>query len=190
MIQQSGHAVDLELLLRLRLVVARVGEMDNAHWWNTKGLLGPLGDQAISRGFPKTHRFVQARAVFAVATARCRQVFDPPGCMTLWSLPPELEEQFEGRWEDWLAAHGEWDGFFSALQTLRTTDLLGSLLELKVIGRKQADQARKLKRAADKLAVPIPGVHQPSDDILMLLAAGFFRGEPGSPAIPYARLEA
>ncbi len=31
---------------------------------------------------------------------------------------------------------------------------------------------------------------QPSDEVMTLLAAGVCRGEPGSPAIPYARLEA
>lgn len=29
--------MDLERLLKLRLVVARFGEMDLAKWWNTKG---------------------------------------------------------------------------------------------------------------------------------------------------------
>ncbi len=32
--------IDFDHLLRLRLVVARFGEMDGAMWWNTKGVLG------------------------------------------------------------------------------------------------------------------------------------------------------
>ena len=44
--------VDLDHLLKLRLVVARVGEMDLAKWWNTKGQLGPYGAAAVRRGFP------------------------------------------------------------------------------------------------------------------------------------------
>ena len=35
--------VDLERLLKLRLVVGRIGEMDRARWWNTQGQLGPYG---------------------------------------------------------------------------------------------------------------------------------------------------
>ena len=55
---------DLERLFRLRLVVARLGEMDNAGWWNTNGLLGGRGAFVFRRGFPTTHAFAQARAVF------------------------------------------------------------------------------------------------------------------------------
>ncbi len=83
----SNPDLDFDRLLKLRLVVARVGEMDLAKWWNTNGLLGRKGRILLSRGFPRTHSFAQARATFAVATARSHEVFDPPGCMTLWSLP-------------------------------------------------------------------------------------------------------
>lgn len=86
---------DLEHLMRLRLVVARVGEMDNARWWNTKGLLGRLGAMALKRGFPKSHHFAQARGVFSVSANRCREVFDPPDAITPWKLPAELEDRFE-----------------------------------------------------------------------------------------------
>ena len=64
-------AIDLDRLLKLRLVVARFGEMDLAQWWNTKGQLGPTGAMALRRGFPRTFRFAAARSVFAVAAHRC-----------------------------------------------------------------------------------------------------------------------
>lgn len=67
----AGHSLDLERLLKLRLVVGRVGEMDRAQWWNTRGQLGPMGASAVRRGLPRTHYFAQARAVFAVAEQRC-----------------------------------------------------------------------------------------------------------------------
>ena len=66
----TSSAIDLDHLLKLRLVVARFGEMDGARWWNTKGQLGRLGAAALRHGFPRTHRFAQARAVFAVAALR------------------------------------------------------------------------------------------------------------------------
>jgi hypothetical protein len=78
--------IDLDRLLKLRLVVARFGEMDLAKWWNTKGQLGRLGAAALRRGFPRTHHFAQARSVFAVAAHRCTEVFDPSGGVTLWRL--------------------------------------------------------------------------------------------------------
>ncbi len=67
----TQNAIDYERLLKLRLVVARVGEMDLARWWNTQGLLGTRGKVVLARGFPHTHCFAQARVVFTVARARC-----------------------------------------------------------------------------------------------------------------------
>ena len=103
---------DLERLLKLRVVVARIGEMDRAQWWNTRGQLGPLGAIALRRGLPRTHYFAQARSVFAVAAHRCAEVFDPPGSVTLWRLPSDIEEAFEARWEHWLDAASDWSPFF------------------------------------------------------------------------------
>jgi len=84
--------VDLDRLFKLRLVVARHGEMDLAKWWNSNGMLGSRGAVVLERGFPRTHFFAQARAVFAIAQARCAKVYDPLGCMTLWHLPAELKD--------------------------------------------------------------------------------------------------
>ena len=39
----TNGKIDFDRLLKLRLVVARVGEMDLAKWWNTRGQLGRLG---------------------------------------------------------------------------------------------------------------------------------------------------
>src|SRR3954452_19565324 len=107
----SPAAIDLDRLLKLRLVVARFGEMDMAKWWNTKGQLGRLGAAALRRGFPRSHRFAQARSVFAVAGHRCAALFDPPDCVTLWRLPEATEEEFEARWERWLDDAAEWTPF-------------------------------------------------------------------------------
>ncbi|MFZ0788500.1 MAG: BrxE family protein [Chromatiaceae bacterium] len=93
---ETATQIDLERLLKLRLAVARHGEMDAAAWWNTKGILGRHGALALRRGFPSTHHFAQARIAFAVARSRCHELFDPPGCMTLWNLPAEVEDQFVG----------------------------------------------------------------------------------------------
>lgn len=52
----------IDNIAKLRLVVARLGEMDRLRWWNTKGMLGNLGKMAISRGFPKTHVFARCQS--------------------------------------------------------------------------------------------------------------------------------
>jgi hypothetical protein len=180
--------IDLDRLLRLRLVVARYGEMDLAKWWNTKGLLGRHGAMVLGRGLPRTHYFAQARLAFAVARSRSAEVFDPPGCMTLWALPPDIQDQFEERWQAWLDDSDRWGPFFDALQAVSGTHLCAVLGEFSLVSDRDVEAVGKLRRSAEGRAVQLPGTHMPSDDVITMLAAGFARGEPGSPAIPYARL--
>jgi hypothetical protein len=183
-------SVDLDRLLKLRLVVARVGEMDLARWWNCQGVLGELGARAYRRGFPTTHYFVQARVAFAVAKARCAALFDPPGAMTLWKLPAEVEDLFDDQWQTWLDEPESWRPVFEQLAAWSEPDLLGALSIFGLLTSDQLDAVGALRRSAEGRAVPISGEHELKDDVLTLLAAGFSRGEVGAPAIPYARLRA
>lgn len=179
--------LDLDRLLKLRLVVARFGEMDLAKWWNTKGQLGRLGALALRRGFPRTHRFAQARSVFAVAAHRCAEVFDPPGCVTLWRLPEAVEEAFDARWEHWLDNAGAWTNFFEKLESLSGNDLAELLRAFELVEERDIEAYRKLRRSAEGRAVPLPGVFSGTDADVALLALGFARGEPSTLAVPYAR---
>ncbi len=181
--------LDLAHLLKCRLIVARHGEMDAARWWNTQGVLGRRGAVVLRRGLPTTHSFAQARIVFAVARARCKELFDPPGCMTLWHLPADVEDAFEEHWQSWLDQPDAWKPFFEELSGNADGDLLGTLSRLELISRPQLDDVAGLRRGPEGRSVPLPGVHRPNARVITLLAAGFARGEPGSPAIPYARLE-
>ena len=181
-------SIDLARLFKLRLVVARFGEMDLLQWWNTQGMLGSRGAVVLRRGFPTTHYFAQARVVFAVARSRCAALFSPPGCMTLWNLPAELEDQFEEQWQSWLDELDTWTPLFEQLTAQKDTDLLAFLEQLELLSPAHREAVTKLRRSAENRAVPLTGVHEPADDILTLLAAGFSRGERGAPAIPYARL--
>lgn len=178
--------IDLEKLLRLRLVVARFGELDNARWWNTKGQLGKLGAAVLRRGFPRTYRFAQARSVFTVAAQRCNEVFDPPGCVTIWKLPESVEEDFEARWEHWLDHANDWNPFFERIETLGSTDLVDIFRSLELVAEADLEGYAKLRRSAEGRAVPLPGVYGGTDADVALLALGFARGEPGTLAVPYA----
>ncbi len=181
--------LDFDRLFRLRLVLARFGEMDRAKWWNTQGLLGPRGAVVLRRGFPRTHDFARARAVFAVARSRCNELFSPPGCITLWDLPAETEETFEEHWQEWLDQTEEWSPFFEGLAEPSGDDLLTALAERQLITDTHRDSISKLRRSAEGRAVPLPGTLELNDETITLLAGGFARGEPGQPAVPYARLE-
>lgn len=177
--------LDLKLLFQLRLVIARYGEMDGASWWNTQGILGRYGALALSRGFPKTHRFVQAKVAFSVASHRCQEIYDPPNAYTLWNLPPEIEDQFQEKWHDWLEKVEEWEGFFKGIENISGKELLELLSERNLISQRQIDNVKRLRRSAEGRSVQISGMNDLDNEALVMLSAGFFRGEPGKPAIPY-----
>jgi hypothetical protein len=180
--------LDLDRLLKLRLVVARFGETDVAQWWNTKGQLGPLGAAAVRRGLPRTHYFAQARSVFAVAGHRCDEVFNPPGCVTLWRLPEAIEEQFDARWERWLDNAGDWTDVFEALQAPKGTDLVAILRAFELVTDRATEELATLRRSAEGRAVPLPSLFSGTDDDVTLLATAFALGSPGKLSVPYARL--
>lgn len=180
--------INLDRLLKLRLVVARHGEMDRAGWWNTTRMLGSHGASALARGFPRTHYFAQARAVFAVARSRCEELYNPAGAVTLWRLPAQLEDQFEEHWYTWLADRDEWTPFFEELAPSGEGDLLSELAVRNLISPEDAETVQSLRRSAEGRALQLPTPRRVDDGLITLLAAGFAKGEQGSPAIPYVRL--
>jgi hypothetical protein len=181
--------LDLDRLLRLRLVVARFGEMDHARWWNTSGQLGRSGASTLGRGFPRTHLFAQARSVFAVASHRCAEVFAPPESVTLWQLSEEIEDEFDARWEHWLDAPDPWRDFFKTLESSLGDDLLAALRGFGLIGDAEQNAVRRLQLSAEGRAVALPQPFGGDDASVTLLAAAFARGVPEKVAIPYARRE-
>lgn len=182
---QSG--IDLDLLLKLRLVVARFGEMDLARWWNTKGQLGRLGAAALRRGLPRTHYFAQARSVFAVAAHRCSEVFGAPGIATLWQLPERIEEEFDAQWERWLDNAEQWTACFEKLASVSGPDLADVLRSFELVNNSDVTAVARLRRSAEGRAVPLPSAFSGSNDDIKLLALGFSRGDAGTLAVPYAR---
>ena len=155
---QAGASVDLDRLLRLRLVVARFGEMDVARWWNTKGQLGHLGTATLRRGFPRTHYSAQARSVFAVAGHRCREIFEPPGCVSLWHLTEVIEDEFDARWGHFIDHAIDWEPFFQELQGVSGSDLLDILRSFELVTEHDLDGYAGLRRSAEGRAVQLPGL--------------------------------
>ena len=183
------RSIDLERLLKLRVVVARVGEMDRAQWWNTRGQLGPLGASAVRRGLPRTHHFAQARSVIAVAAERCAEVFDPPGSATLWHLPTDIEEAFDARWEHCLDAANDCSAFFMEVAALEGTNPAVALQVFDLVDDRDLAEFTGLKTSAEGRAVPIPTTFSGTDADVTLIALGFARGNVGALAVPYMRAE-
>lgn len=183
--------IDLDRLLRLRLVVARFGELDGARWWNTgspkEGQLGKWGAATLRRGFPRTHHFAQARSVFAVAAHRCAEVLERPKDVTLWHLPEVLEEEFDARWEHWLDAAGAWTEFFEKLEARMGDDLVATMRTFDLVSARDVEALARLHRSPEARGVSVPGVFAATNDDITLLALGFARGEPGVLVVPYAQ---
>lgn len=165
-------------------MVARVGEGDLARWWNTSGQLGALGQSVLRRGFPRTHRFAQARSVFAVAAHRCRDLYNPPSAVTLWQLPAELEDDFDRAWATWIDHANQWEPFFVELERC-SADLLHEMQRLQLVNDDQVEQLSRLKRSAEQRAVVLSREFTKSDDDITMLALAFACGENGRPAVPF-----
>jgi hypothetical protein len=82
----ASTELDLVWLLRLRIFIAWFDEMGLAQWWSTKGQFGRLGVATLPWDFPRTHHFAQSCSMFALATHRCTEVFEPTDRVTLWRL--------------------------------------------------------------------------------------------------------
>lgn len=187
--ENATPTLDFDRLLKLRLIVARHGEMDGARWWNTNGVLGQKGGLLMSRGFPKTQHFAQARLVFEVARVRSAERFPTvPGCITLWDLPADVEDEFDACWAEWLDDGASWNDFFDALQE-QDGDLLAALRAHGLLDPDHDEQVSRMRRSAEGRSVPIKGIRAVDGDTITLLAAGFSRGETNKPAIPYATVE-
>jgi len=178
---------DLDWLLKVRTVVARIGEMDLARWWNTDGQLGPQGAAVLRRGLPRTHCFAQARTVFAVAADRCAQIFDPPGCVTLWRLPEMVEDRIDVLWESWLDDAAGWRPFFERVAAIRSTDVPNTLQEFGLVTEQEIEARKGLKKSTDGWSIQIPSLFDGKRQTIALLALAHAAGSVGNLVVPYAR---
>ena len=179
--------MDLEWLLKLRTVVARTGEMDLARWWNSNGQLGPQGASVLRRGFPRTHYFAQTRSVCMVAAARCAQIFDLPGSVTLWRLTDTIEERLDVVWESWLDDAVNWRPFFERVADLESVDLRHSLQEFGLVTAEEVSAARSIKQSDDGRSIQLPDRFDGERKTVAILALSFSAGSPGNLVVPYTR---
>jgi hypothetical protein len=75
---------------------------------------------------------------------------------------------------------------FSGTRRLQGDDLLQALKAFALVSQAQLDAVSKLRRSAEGRAVPLPDAQAERRRADVARHRGFARGEPGSPAIPYA----
>ncbi|WP_036025090.1 BrxE family protein [Bradyrhizobium yuanmingense] len=180
--------IDLAWLMRLRTVVARLGEMDCARWWNSQGQLGRQGATVLRRGFPRTHYFAQAKSVQMIAAARCAEIFDPRETVNLWRLTDDLEDRLDSIWEGWLDDAANWQSFFERVAGLKSTDVAATLKDFDLVTDAEVEAHGKIKKSADGRSLQIPEKFEGRRRVVALLALSFSASVPGSLVVPYARL--
>lgn len=178
-----------EQVTKLRIVVARFGEMDRNKWWNTKGLLSSIGEMAISRGLPKTHVFARCRSAFAVASARSDEVFNPPNSFTLWRLPVEIEDKIEDEWATWIGNPEPWDKFIKEVDGQSKGAVADVIAQLGLASEVTLESLPTFKRASDFRSVPIKAGEASASGVVELLARAHISSEPGKLAVPFVREE-
>ena len=178
--------LDLDRLLKLRLVVGRAGEADLNGWWSTQGVLGSVGESLFRRGFSRTHPWARARVVFEVARQRCLERYPNTKAVTLWNLPAVIEDAFDHRWASWAGAGDDWSPFFQKLQNMPSAPLLDSLGHFDLWSPAYAKTLSNLVHSGSP-EVQLP--RQPlNDQSLTLLAGAFSLGEQGAPIVPWLDL--
>lgn len=175
----------LDLVLRLRWVVARLGESELNNWWGTQDVLGATGEMVFRRGFPRSQAWARAQVVFAVARQRCAERFPDPRATTLWTLPATLEEAFEHRWSHWIEEGAAWGPWLQRVQDWNTPDLVSALQDLGVVAASDLQHWAGLE--AQGASVPLPS-QELTVDALRSLALGFAKGQRGNLVVPYLHL--
>src|SRR5262245_53726871 len=182
--------LNYDWLLKLRVAVARCGEMDLARWWNTSKQLAPAGTSVLKRGFPRTHHFAQARSVMAIASHRCDQLLSQNDAVTLWRLPEMLEDRFESRWETWLDRHSDWRSFFEAVAATRTGDVIAVATDFGLVTGDEVKALRALRATPGSRGLSVGKSFTGQRRQIALLALGFSLGRTNEPLVPFVRASA
>ena len=85
---------DISHLLRCRLMIARLGERDLFHWWESNSLTDE-GRYALGRLFRNTSAWAASSLAIEAARARHEAVVPPGPHITLFNLGPEVEDAYE-----------------------------------------------------------------------------------------------
>lgn len=180
----------MDRLLKLRLIVARYGEMDLMGWWNTHGVLGPRGQSVYQRGFLRTHSFAQARVVFSVACDRCDKLVGTEGLFNLFHLPPAIEDQFELEWQKWVRDASAWSEFIDAVASMKAVSLLEILDDLAELSPNVRSYIGDLSRHLSGNTLLLPSTQSSSrQDLTEHLAASFSLGSRDNLVVPCIRLD-
>ena len=86
--------LEMSLLLRYRLAIARLGERDLFHWWESSALTEE-GRYALARLFRQTAMWAAIQLAMEAARARHEALVPPGARITLFDLGRDIEDSFD-----------------------------------------------------------------------------------------------
>ncbi len=184
-VDQKSVAPGLDLVLRARLFIARLGERDVRSWWATDGILGSDGAFVGPRVLPKTHGTARARIAFAVARHACLERYPDASASHLFRLDPESEDRLDAYLVERLDAFGWWADILERLESVGPeTDPAELLRSAGIVGDEELAYVADLQLGPDERSLPIQA-SATWEGTVRRLAAGFCRSDPGGLAVPY-----
>jgi hypothetical protein len=178
--------VDAPLLFRYRLAVARLGERDLFHWWESNALTEE-GRYALGRLF--RHTAIWAGMALAIEAAQARhEALVPPGArVTLFNLGPELEDSYES----WLG-RAKSDSGSEAIEIPMVPDAARSSVSDAMAALRLPTEEAKPKALGDRTIhvaqVTQAELEEDTDRILRVLLSAYRRSEKERFLAPYATL--
>lgn len=91
--QDLDQAIDL--ILRLRLIVARAGEKDGLGWWDSDAL-SPAGAYVLQRIFPRSASWAGIELAIEAATIRHKGMLGSLPALSLFTLGAEWDHRVSG----------------------------------------------------------------------------------------------
>ena len=184
---EGDKRIELDWLLRVRVVVARCGEMDAQRWWNTEGQLCPHGARVLKRGFPRTTSFRAGAVRLRRLCAPCAEIFDPPDAVTFWWLSDTTRRRSSTRvGKDGWTPRRPGRRSSNPSPALAHSDVVAALKSAPSLVDDADDEeaAAKLKVADGEKGVLVPGPFDLGRKAVALWALGFGRGAKGDLRVP------
>jgi len=179
--------MDLEAVLKLRCRIARLGENDAYHWWDSDAAT-ETGLYVLKRLFPKTATWVGVEMAAAAARVRHEALLPKVRAVHLFDLGPETERALDNLVHEMKLSQADASPFLPSPPNPAPADV-GEALE--ALGIVQPDAALKQPGASERFYcvgdVTQDGLRNPAT-LAAGLAAAYKFSRPGHLIAPYLRV--
>lgn len=122
MTEQTEHDQDLQTLLRLRMLVAYLGERAQHNWWSSM-FIGATGASVLAHPFPRTAHLAQYHGAVEAARRTHDELIGVGQVLHLFRAPDEIEQDLHA-----MVLRGGASAFLLAVPAAEAA--LGRLIEM------------------------------------------------------------